>query len=196
VDEVKKNDWCKAEFKENDMTTMKTEDLRADLEAKINELDNSIKTLENEIAMGKKSIEEAQVELQGYSLTRKAENLDYQTVVSDQTVTIDVLGKALTRLSKYYDSAEFLQRSKRRQEPGSVAPVAQMTYKASEGASGVMSMIEKLIHEAKELMADSKKSESEAQKAYETAIADTNAAVAALQKEVTTKTKVKAKTIK
>merc|ERR1719316_175443 len=50
-DEVKKNDWCKDEFKENDMTTMKTEDLKADLEAKITELDNSIKTLENEIAV-------------------------------------------------------------------------------------------------------------------------------------------------
>merc|ERR1740120_447137 len=64
-----------------------------------------------------------------------------------------------------------------------------MTYKPSEGASGVMQMLEKL-------MAEAKKSESEAQKAYETLIADTNAAVVALQKQVTTKTKVKAKTTK
>merc|ERR1740120_677850 len=59
-----------------------------------------------------------------------------------------------------------------------------MTYKPSEGASGVMQMLEKL-------MAEAKKSESEAQKAYETLIADTNAAVVALQKQVTTKAKAK-----
>merc|ERR1719191_1242092 len=58
-----------------------------------------------------------------------------------------------------------------------------------------MQMIEKLIYEAKELMADSKASESEAQKAYETTIAETNASVAALQAEVVAKTKAKAETI-
>merc|ERR1719235_357506 len=35
ADEVKKNDWCKAEIQENDMTTAKTNDLKSDLEAKI-----------------------------------------------------------------------------------------------------------------------------------------------------------------
>jgi len=197
-DEVKKNDWCKAEFKENEMSTMKTEDLKADLTAHIAELENTIKTLEQEIAAHLKELERAQVELQGAGLSRKAENLDYQKTVADQTATIAVLKKALTRLSKYYASEALLQRRAGREDPapGSVAPVAQMTYKASEGASGVMQMLEKLIVEAKALMAESKKSESEAQKAYETVIADTNAAVVALQKQVTTKTKVKAKTTK
>ena len=55
-----------------------------------------------------------------------------------------------------------------------------------------MSMIEKLVEEAKQMMADSKKSEQEAQTAYETLIADTNNSVAALQKEVVTKSKNKA----
>merc|ERR1719343_1469479 len=99
--------------------------------------------------------------------------MDYQKTIADQTVTIDVLKKALTRLGKYYDSEAFLQRSKKQlpnTEDGSVAPVAQMEYKPSAGASGVMSMLEKLISEAKELMADSKKSENEAQKAYEQTI--------------------------
>mmetsp|Transcript_105381 Transcript_105381/g.286167 ORF Transcript_105381/g.286167 Transcript_105381/m.286167 type:complete len:763 (-) Transcript_105381:120-2408(-) len=197
-DEVKKNDWCKAEFKENEMSTMKTEDLKADLAAHIAELENTIKTLEQEIAAHRKELERAQAELQGAGLSRKAENLDYQTTVADQTATIAVLKKALTRLSKYYASEALLQRRAGREDPapGSVAPVAQMTYKASEGASGVMQMLEKLIVEAKALMAESKKSESEAQKAYETVIADTNAAVVALQKQITTKTKVKAKTTK
>jgi len=197
-DEVKKNDWCKAEFKENEMSTMKTEDLKADLTAHIAELENTIKTLEQEIAAHLKELERAQVELQGAGLSRKAENLDYQKTVADQTATIAVLKKALTRLSKYYASEALLQRRAGREDPapGSVAPVAQMTYKASEGASGVMQMLEKLISEAKELMAESKRSESEAQKAYEQTIRDTNGAVAALQKEVVTKSKAKARATK
>ena len=39
ADEVKKNDWCNAELQENEMTTMKTTDLKADLQAKIGELE-------------------------------------------------------------------------------------------------------------------------------------------------------------
>merc|ERR1719517_179950 len=52
-------------------------------------------------------------------------------------------------------------------------------------------MIEKLIYDSRELMSESKKSESDAQAAYETMIADTNGAIAALQKEIVSKTDAK-----
>merc|ERR1719172_316604 len=71
-------------------------------------------------------------------------------------------------------------------------PVQQMEYSKSKGASGVMSMIEKLIHDTKDITAESKKSESEAQAAYEALIADTNESIADLSKEITSKTKAKA----
>mmetsp|Transcript_48312 Transcript_48312/g.138113 ORF Transcript_48312/g.138113 Transcript_48312/m.138113 type:complete len:771 (+) Transcript_48312:61-2373(+) len=197
-DEVKKHDWCKAEFKENEMTTLKTDDRKADLEAKIAELASTIKALETDIAKATHDIEEAEVALQSASLARREENLDYQKVVADQTVVIDVLKKAAKRMAKYYENESFLQRRKGTENPapGSVAPVAQMEYKPSSGAAGVMQMLEKLISEAKELMAESKRSESEAQKAYEQTIRDTNGAVAALQKEVVTKSKAKARATK
>merc|ERR1719265_1820886 len=38
ADEVKKNDWCKAEIQENEMTTMKEKDTKADQEATIGQL--------------------------------------------------------------------------------------------------------------------------------------------------------------
>ena len=43
-DEVKKNNWCKDELQDNEMTTMKTTDLKADLEAKAAQLESAIKT--------------------------------------------------------------------------------------------------------------------------------------------------------
>merc|ERR1719472_564477 len=54
-------------------------------------------------------------------------------------------------------------------------------------------MIEKLIYNAKDLMAKAKESEGEAQAAYETIVADTNKSVDQLTKEVATKTEEVAK---
>merc|ERR1719359_1590837 len=53
-------------------------------------------------------------------------------------------------------------------------------------------MIEKLIYDTKDITAKSKKTESEAQAAYEQLVADTNDSVATLTKEITSKTKAKA----
>merc|ERR1719333_1478465 len=186
ADEVKKNDWCKAELQENEMQTMKTTDLKADLEAKIGQLESTIKTLFEEIDKAPLDIGNLNVELQRASEDRKKENLDFQKVVADQMATAEILGKALDKLATFYDEAAFAQTKK--QTP----PVPQMEYKKSSGASGVMSMIEKLIYETKDITAESKKSESEAQAAYEALIADTNESVADLTKSITSKTKAKA----
>jgi len=186
ADEVKKNDWCKAELQDNEMTTAKTTDLKADLEAKAGELEATIKRLSEEIETAHLAISTATVDMQRASENRKKENLDFQKVVADQTVTAEILAKALDNLATFYDEAAFAQTSK--QTP----PVAQATYKKSSGASGVMSMIEKLIYDTKDITAESKKTESEAQAAYEALVADTNDSIANLTKEITSKTKAKA----
>merc|ERR1719352_583168 len=127
ADEVKKNDWCKEELQENEMTTMKTNDLKADLEAKAGQLEATIKTLSEEIEKAHLDIGNLNVELQRASENRKKENLDFQTVVADQMVTAEILGKALDKLATFYDDAAFAQTGKhssvllQRQTP----PVAQ-----------------------------------------------------------------------
>jgi len=185
-DEVKKNDYCKAEIQRNEMITAKTEDRKADLEARSGELDSSIQALAEGITTAKAQLSNLQLELQRASEDRKKENLDFQKTVADQTVTQEVLKKAMERLATYYNQEELVQKSS--QTP----PVPQMEYKPSKGAEGVMQLLEKLIQEAKGLTADSIKSESEAQAAYEQTVADTNSAVAALQQEIVSKTKAKA----
>merc|ERR1719310_1120970 len=194
ADEVKKNDWCKNEIQASDMKKLKTEDHKSDVEAKIGSLESLIKTLGDEIEAAKAAIDENQVNLQRASQDRKAENMDFQKVVADQTVTIAVLLKALDKLANFYDS-EFLQQKAKAKvvaKATQTPPVPQAEYKSSGGAAGVMSMIEKLIHEAKELTAESKKAEGEAQKAYETLIADTNASIKDLMDEIASKTEAKA----
>merc|ERR1719235_1268976 len=129
-DEVKKNDWCKAEIHENEMNTDKETSTKADQEAKIGELETAIKTLSEEIEKAHLDIANLQVALQRASENRKQENLDFQKVVADQTVTAEILGKALDKLATFYDEAAFAQ--VRKQTP----PVPQMEYKKSAGATG------------------------------------------------------------
>jgi len=190
ADEVKKNDWCKASLQENEMDTMKTKDLKADLEAKAGQLESTIKTLSEEIEKAKADISNLQTELQRASEDRKKENQQFQKTVADQTATAEILNKALDKLATFYDEAAFVQAHAKgtKQTP----PVPQMEYSKSKGAGGVMSMIEKLIYDTKDITAESKKSESEAQAAYEELIANTNDSVATLSKEITDKTKAKA----
>merc|ERR1719198_1626386 len=182
ADEVKKNDWCKAELQENEMSTAKTNDHKADLEATIGQLESTIKTLSEEIEKAHLDISNLNLELQRASENRKKENLDFQKVVADQTVTAEILAKALDKLATFYDEAAFAQMHKgKKQTP----PVPQMEYKKSSGATGVMSMIEKLIYDTKDITAESKKSESEAQVAYEALVADTNESIKDLMAAVT-----------
>jgi len=183
ADEVKKNDWCKDSLQENEMSTMKTTDAKADLEAKAGSLEATIKTLSEEIETHKVEISDLTVALQRAGENRKQENLDFQKTVADQTATAEILAKALDKLATFYDDAAFTQVHK--QTP----PVAQMEYKKSSGAGGVMSMIEKLIYDTKDITAKSKKAESEAQAAYEALVGDTNDSIANLTKQITTKTK-------
>jgi hypothetical protein len=193
ADEVKKNDWCKAELQENEMSTMKAKDQEADSQATIGQLETTIKTLAEEIEKADLDISGLQLSLQRASENRKQENLDFQKVVADQTVTAEILSKALDKLATFYDEAAFAQTHKGTSDKKQTPPVPQMEYSKSKGASGVMSMIEKLIYDTKEITAESKKSESEAQSAYEALVADTNDSIADLMKEITSKTQAKAK---
>merc|ERR1719335_2083075 len=146
-DEVKKNDWCKEEIQENEMQTAKTTDLKADLEAKIGELETTIKTLSEEIEKAHLDIANLNVALQRASENRKQENLDFQKTVADQMVTAEILAKALDKLATFYDEAAFAQTRAKKVVLGSrkqTPPVPQMEYKKSSGSTGVMSMIEKL----------------------------------------------------
>jgi len=190
-DEVKKVNYCKSELQSNEMATARKTTQQEDLLAKIDKLENEIKTLEVEIADAKGAIAKNEVDLQRASQDRKAENQEFQKVVADQLMTIEVLDKALQRLATYYDLVQ-TKTSKgtswiQRQTP----PVPEMEFKKNKGSTGVMEMVEKLIYDSRDLVSASKKSESDAQAAYEQLIVDTNDAVAALQKQIVTKTAAK-----
>jgi len=192
ADEVKKNDFCTSELQSNDMATMKAKDLKADLDAAVEERKVTIKKFEEEVASAKSDIAKEQVNLQKATVNRKKENLDFQKTIADQTLTIEVLEKAMDRLATYYDEQALIQTHEThiagaKQTP----PVPQVKYEPSKASTGVLSLIEKLIYDAKEIMAESKTNEAEAQAAYESLVEDSNDTIKSLSKEVVSKTDAK-----
>mmetsp|Transcript_78589 Transcript_78589/g.230573 ORF Transcript_78589/g.230573 Transcript_78589/m.230573 type:complete len:784 (+) Transcript_78589:75-2426(+) len=213
-DEVKKNDFCIAEIHENEMGTERKQDEKGDLEARGAQLASDVGTMEAEISDAKRQIAQLQLDLQQAGKDRQAENLEYQRAVHDQLLTEEALRKALRRLEAYYKQA-LLQEAAPAPSPAAapaaspaaappwalapavpMPPVAQPSYEPSEAASGAMQLMEKLIQDARAVMADAKASERQAQAAYEETVVDTNAAVAALLKEVSSKSEVIARAAK
>jgi len=197
-DEVHLKAKCKEEFHQNEMETMAIEDTIKDLTTKINDLASSIDTLEKEIAALKKEILETTIELQRSAELRVKQNKEYQSAIADQKATQSILKKALDRLGKFY-AEQFVQlKAKHRhtkQEPGAAAPPPPQgfsEYKSNEGAGSVMTMIEGIITDAKEMEQESIKGEQDAQAAYESFVKESYAAIEAAQRSVTNKIEEKA----
>jgi len=191
-DEIKHKDFCTDELNTNQLQTEKKEREKADLIAKIEELEMTIKTLSEAIDALKAEIGELQVQLKRAGEDREQENKNFQQVVADQRQTQKLLQAALNILGEFYSEqkAAFIQK----QEPvGPPPPPGFEAYKKNESAPGVMGMIQQIVDDAKAMEAEALKAEDDAQKAYEGFVKDTNASIEAKSKEIVNKSEHKAK---
>jgi len=193
-DEVDHKAYCQKSFQENEMEQMAVTNEIKDLDTKISDLASAIETAADEIAALKASLADADVEQMRASQNRVEENQEFQAVVADQRATQVVLNKAIDRMSDFYgNKAQLLQVS---QEPGAAAPPppAEMKeYKNNAGAGPVMTMLNNILTDAKELEAEAIKSEQDAQAAYEAFVARTNQMKAEAQKALANKSEEKAR---
>lgn len=185
--EVKKKDWCVAELQKTKLETQEkslTEQQKvAELEtiqSKTSQLKAEIQSLEDEVAEMNK-----QTQLAGQN--REKENKEFQTVVTEQRQTQLLLQKAMTSLKKFYveeNEAAFIQAKSDDGEP------EFKDYK-EHSSFGVLSMLQKLIADAKAMEAEATHAETSAQKDYEAFAKTTTAAIKTKLKEKTTKEKEK-----
>jgi len=183
--EVKKRDWCIDEFAKNKEDNFRAETMKKDVIAKLKELDNLIKNGDAMVAELKSEIAEMEKQLKAASENREAENKDFQQTVADQQTTQKLLKAALEVLQGFY--GKFLQtahRAKKQEPAGPPPPPGFEEYKKSAASGGVMDMIEEIISDAKQMEADAKRDEQEAQTAYEAFTKETNESVEAKSKEV------------
>merc|ERR1719325_172338 len=158
----------------------------------IDDMELTIKTLDDEIKKLKSEIAEMQVQMKRAGEDREKENKEFQTTVADQRATQKLLKAALTVLQDFYGKkAAFVQQHK--QPAGPPPPPGFEEYKKNAASGGVMKMIEQIISDAKAMEAEAIRSEEDAQKAYEDFVKETNASIEVKSKEIVNKSELKAK---
>merc|ERR1719359_2813906 len=169
-------DFCIESLNENERAQeLKARDID-ELAAKIADLTAQIDQLTKELAQLAAEIAEMQTQLKRAGEDRELENSDFQKTVADQRATQKLLTNALNVLKGFYDKKDkgaALVQAK----SGPPPPPGFKTYKKQSGAGGVMGMLSQIISEAKQLEGDAIKAETDAQKAYEDFVKDTNNSV-------------------
>merc|ERR1712008_134383 len=192
ADEIKHKDFCVDEFNTNQLQTEKKEREKADLIAKIEDLEMTIKALTEAITKLKSEIAEMQLQMKRAGEDREKENKEFQTTVADQRETQRLLKAALSILQDFYGKKALIQRQK--QEPaGPPPPPGFEAYKKNAASGGVMDMIKQIISDAKAMEAEAIRSEEDAQKAHEDFVKETNASIETKSKQIVNKSEEKSK---
>jgi len=193
ADEIKHKDFCVDEFNTNQLQTEKKEREKADLIAKIEDLEMTIKALTEAITKLKSEIAEMQLQMKRAGEDREKENKEFQTTVADQRETQRLLKAALNVLQDFYGKKAALLQGRRQEPAGPPPPPGFEEYKKNAASGGVMDMIQQIIKDAKAMEAEAIRSEEDAQKAYEDFVKETNASIEAKSKEIVNKSELKAK---
>merc|ERR1719373_489804 len=192
-DEIKHKDFCVDEFNTNELQTEKKEREKADLTAKIEDLELTIKQLTEAIDALKAEIAEMQVQMKRPGEDREKENKEFQMTVADQRATQKLLTAALNILKGFYAKKAKAALLQSGQPAGPPPPPGFEAYKKNAAAPGVMGMIEQIISDARAMEAEAIRSEEDAQKAYEDFVKDNNASIEAKSKDIVNKSETKAK---
>merc|ERR1719191_2521639 len=177
VADDKQDVWCLAELDKAKEEAKATEEDIGDLAAAIDSQRDSIETSAAEIAALKKGLEELDKSVAEATEQRKDEHAEYVDETAANQAAVELLGMAKNRLNKFYnptlykapepavEEEEFFVQ--RRAAPGPPPETFSGEYKKSESSAGIINMIDEMIKEMKDEMAEAKRDEAEAQKDYE-----------------------------
>jgi len=158
---------------------------KGDLETKIEDLNLLLERGADEVAAAKAEIVDTKKAMLTASENREQANHDFQTTVTEQRATQELLAKALKKLADVYAAAAFAQVKAtvaQHAGAGQAPPQGFGEYKKAGGANGVMGMIENIVEESKQVEAEAVAAETEAQQSYESFIKDSNTSVDALMR--------------
>jgi len=191
ADEIKHKHFCTDELNSNQLQTEEKQRQKADLEARIEDLQMNIDELAKAIATLKAEVGDLQLQLKRAGEDREAQNKEFQMTVTDQRQSQKMLQAALDILASFYKKAAMLQGS---QEPaGPPPPAGFKEYKNNAQSGGVMSMIEQIIADTQAMEAEAIKAETDSSAAYATLVAETKASIDQKAKEIANKSGTKAK---
>jgi hypothetical protein len=194
ADEIKHKDFCVEEFNQNQLDTEKKTRAKNDLNAKIEDLDMSIKTFADDVKTLKAEVAEMAVQMKRASEDREKENKLFQETVADQRATQKLLQAALNILKSFYDKKNTtFDKVSLAQKKQPAPPPGFKDYSKNKQAGGVQGMIKQIIDDAKSMENEAIRDEEDAQKAYENFIKDSNASSQGKEKEIIEKTEENAR---
>merc|ERR1719443_2782949 len=176
VGDDKKEAWCKAELDKAEEELKATEvDLEA-LRATIEETRDGIASTASEIEALKAGLVELDKSVAEATEQRKKEHAEMLEAVAGNQAAVELLGMAKNRLNKFYNPSLykepeekneddfFAQVAARRAPPGPAPEMPSGEYKKSESSSGVIAMIDDMVNDVEDDIAEAKRDEEEAQK--------------------------------
>lgn len=212
ADEVQQKDLCTQELEQNEKATARTKRELQELSTLLATSAATIEDLSGQIEALKKANAEMSEQMKAATEDRALERKDFQQNIADHHQTQAILKKALARMEAFYGQKEanakanaLMQGANARanawlqdaQEPGAdVEPMPEgfSEYKTSGGASGVLTLLQKVIDDSKGLEKDATNAEAEAQLAYEEFMANTQESTTANNKAISAKTEERAET--
>jgi len=144
-DEVKKRDFCVAEFHKNELQTQSKEDEKADTLGRIEHLETTIGKLAADIKVIKAEIEEMQLQEEKAGKNRDHESTDFQQTVADQQATQKLLAAALKVLEEFYHKKAALLQQEAAQKARAKREIQHAP--SSSGTSSTSGTSVTIIHE-------------------------------------------------
>jgi len=165
-EEKEKNGWCKAELAKKDTEKKDTEDNIANLEATIESKSNEVAMLVKEVTEIKTMMDESKKADETAAKLRKDQKKIYDAGTKDRKLAIKVLKEAYTVLQKFYESQDktFLQVGHKKQEPPKTWDKG--SRKTGEG-NVVLAMLDKIVGDVQLEQKEAEKDENEQAKAFE-----------------------------
>jgi len=199
-DEIAHRDNCIESLNTNKRMETEGYDKKSSLETKIADLEQSIKTLGENMAASTAAIAEAQNQMKRRSETREGENADYQTTVQDQRLTQMILQKAIDRMAQVYallqaraPGAPHTQTSATHTDPGNGPAKFKGNAEKNTGGKRVLAMLDEVMNDSRKMENDAINAEDEAQSTYESFMKDSNKMIIQTTKMINDMTEAKAK---
>jgi len=179
--EVEKKDFCAKKIDETEDFIKVGTQTAEDLDGKHKDLSSTIEGLKSSISVLQTEVSEAEVALKRAGEDRKAANKIFQSAMSDQRATIQILNMALNRLKEFYAKPALVAVSAHTQQDQDAPPPPPKPagYEKRGGAGGVLQLIATVISDAEATEIVLKADEQQAQSEYAAFVAATTTSIEA-----------------
>ncbi|CAE7871139.1 unnamed protein product [Symbiodinium necroappetens] len=176
--DVKKKDWCKQEFFENQKAANAAADHQTSLELRSSEMESDIKTLQGDLDHTRQKREELKGQLQTASEERREEQSAFQKTKWDQQMTLRALRQAFRKLSGVYAPSSFLSR-----------PREAAGYHKNQMGGTVLKLLQTLMADAQDVVDKAALAENQAEVSYGRFVEETKTMLESLQANTVAKSR-------